>query len=226
MAEGAQRAPFVPHAEWILTLNQTAGRGRRGRVWEMPAGNFAATLVLRLPELGIAAAQRSFVAALALETALRAVGTPETRLALKWPNDVLLDGRKLAGILLETAADAVLLVGIGVNLTAAPSPERLEPGALPPIALADLLAPPAPEAFLDHLAPAFARWDGVLRDQGFGPIRQAWLARAAGLGQMVTARLGQETLRGRFETLDDSGQIVLDTATGPRRIAAAEIFFD
>lgn len=230
MAEAARRRAGLAGPAWILALRQTAARGRRGRPWVDPGGNFAATLVMSPPGDAGAAAQRSFVAALALDAALVAVGVAPGRLALKWPNDVLLDGGKLAGILLEAAGQGGrvehLAIGIGVNLAAAPPAASLEPGALPPVALAPATGlHVAPEAFLDALAPAYARFEARLVAEGFAPIRAAWLARAARIGQSVTARTARETLHGRFATIDAAGALVLETEAGRRTVTAADIFF-
>jgi BirA family biotin operon repressor/biotin-[acetyl-CoA-carboxylase] ligase len=223
MEEAARRADALARPSWIMAARQTAARGRRGRTWEMPLGNFAATLVMRPAGGPAEAALRSFAAALALHEACTAATGDASRFALKWPNDVLMDGRKLAGILLERRAET-LLVGIGVNLATAPAREALEPGAVPPAALAEAGARIAPAAFLDLLAPAFARHEAVLSSQGFEPVRAAWLARAARLGQRITARTGAETLEGRFETVDAAGHLVLATEHGRRAVAAAEVF--
>lgn len=227
--EAARRFATLPGPTWISATTQTAARGRRGRAWVGPSGNFAATLVLplHLPET---AALRSFVAALALHQALVALtGRPEA-FALKWPNDVLLHGGKLAGILLESLSVqgriAGLAIGIGVNLAQAPDAAALEPGATPPVALAlELGTAVAPEAFLEALAPAYAHWEAQFATWGFAPIREAWLARAARLGAPITARLPTEELTGTFRTVDETGHLVLDTPHGPRRIAAGDIFF-
>ncbi|MBK5928772.1 biotin--[acetyl-CoA-carboxylase] ligase [Rhodobaculum claviforme] len=224
MAEAAARAPARP--TWILALRQTAGRGRRGRVWVDPGGNFAATLALPLRAPAPQAALYSFVAALALHDALSGLVAPD-RLALKWPNDVLLDDGKLSGILLESmgqgAAVTRLAIGIGVNLAAAPPPE---PEAVPPVSLLGATGHTVmAEAFLDRLAPAFAARQAQFQAAGFGPIRAEWLARAARLGQRVTARTTRETLSGVFETLDPGGALVLATAQGRRLVPAGEVFF-
>lgn len=224
MAEARRRAAETPGDFWVHALTQTAGTGRRGRRWESPRGNFSASLLLRPGEPPERMALRSFVAALALDEALSATtGRPEW-FALKWPNDVLLRGRKLAGILLESMEDA-LIVGIGVNLVAAPPPEALEPGAVPPAALAETGTRIAPRDFLGLLAPAFAAWETRLRTYGFGPVREAWLARAARLGEPIVARLPGEEIAGVFSAVDDAGRLVLETARGRRAIAAGEVFF-
>jgi BirA family biotin operon repressor/biotin-[acetyl-CoA-carboxylase] ligase len=230
-AEAARLAPSLTGPCWILASEQTGGRGRRGRAWASPPGNFHATLALPPPPGGPqAAALRSFVAALALREALAEVAGSPAPFALKWPNDVLCNGGKVAGILLEGAGEggrvAHLAIGIGVNLIAAPDPEMIEPGAVPPVTLlAETGRRVVPAALLDVLAPAFAHWDAVLERQGFAPLRAEWLAHAARLGERITARTGSTTREGVFETLDDSGALVLRTARGRETVPAAEIFF-
>lgn len=196
----------------------------------MPAGNFGATLVMRPSGTPQEAAQRSFVAALALADALALVAGPGVAITLKWPNDVLLNGGKIAGILLESAgqggAVSHLAIGIGVNLAEAPPAAALEPGAHPPVSLlgeTGIRIPP--EEFLAPLANAFARWERQLRIYGFGPIRTAWLARAARIGQRITARTGTDAIEGTFETLAEDGALILVTAQGRRAIPAADVYF-
>lgn len=229
-AEAARRAPGLTGPCWILASEQTGGRGRRGRAWASPRGNFHATLALPPPGNPQAAALRSFVAALALREALAEVTGSPAPFALKWPNDVLCNGGKLAGILLESAGEggrvAHLSVGIGVNLIAAPDPEMIEPGALRPVTLlAETGRRVEPADLLDALAPAFAQWDALLEAQGFAPLRAEWLAHAARLGERITARTGTETREGIFETLDETGALVLRTPRGREAVPAAEIFF-
>ena len=231
MAEAARRAEAgVPGPEWTMALMQTAARGRRGRAWAMPAGNFAASLLMRPRGSPADAALRSFVASLALREAFIAAGCEAGRIALKWPNDGLLNGGKVAGILLESAGDgrggvSHLVVGVGVNLAAAPDPSQVEPGAVTPVSLkAETGIDIAPEAFLDLLAPAFGRFERQFATYGFAPIRTAWLQGAARLGETITARLPCVEVSGVFRDVDDSGNFVMETATGRRAIAAAEIF--
>ena len=229
-AEAARVARFLTEPTWIMAHIQTAARGRRGRAWEMPPGNFAATLLMRPDGLPAVVALRSFVAALALYDACVALCGRPDRFALKWPNDLLLNGGKLAGILLESAGRpggvSHLAVGIGVNLAAVPDLGALEPGAVPPVSLqAETGVAVTPEDFLAALAPAFARWEAILATEGFAPIRAAWLARAARLGERLIARTGTATYDGRFEGIDDRGALVLVTADGRKVIAAADVFF-
>ncbi len=230
MAEAARRAPMLTAPTWICALEQSAARGRRGRVWVNPQGNFAASLVLRPEGAAAQAALRSFVAALALRDALAAVtGRPEA-LGLKWPNDVLLNGGKLAGILLESTGQGgridTLIIGIGVNLVAAPTATEVEPGAVAPVSLlGETGVSITPEDFLSHLAPAYDRWERAFATHGFAPIRTAWLQGATRLGETLTARMPRDEITGTFTDVDSDGQLVLETGQGPRRIAAADIFF-
>jgi BirA family transcriptional regulator, biotin operon repressor / biotin---[acetyl-CoA-carboxylase] ligase len=232
--EAARIAGGLGGPEWILAHRQIAGRGRRGRVWNDPAGNFAATLVMFPKGDPGQAALRSFVAALALFDACVALTGRSAGFALKWPNDVLLNGGKLAGILLESAglaqrrgrAVSHLSIGIGVNLVAAPSVDDVETGALRPVSLlSETGIGVAAEEFLDALASAFAKYEDQFTTFGFDPIRAAWLDRAARLGQQITARTGNSEVTGTFETVDVRGNLVLLTPKGRVSIPAADVFF-
>ncbi|WP_374634805.1 biotin--[acetyl-CoA-carboxylase] ligase [Paracoccus sp. (in: a-proteobacteria)] len=229
-AEALRLAPGLSGPAWIMAREQTAARGRRGRGWATQGGNFAGTLILR-PKGGPAgAAQFSFVAALALYDALADACGPAARLAIKWPNDVLLNGGKVAGILLESAgagaAVQAVAVGIGVNLAVAPETATLEPGAVTPVSVRGETGHTVPpEEFLDLLAVAFARWQAQLDTFGFAPIRNAWLARAARLGEPIIARAGGTESHGIFEGIDDSGALILKTPSGRQIIPAADVYF-
>ena len=229
-AEAARIAQDLSGPEWILALRQTAGRGRRGRAWNNPEGNFSATLVLRPTESPEVVALRSFVAALALYDALvSATGRAEI-FSLKWPNDVLLNGGKLAGILLESSGFggklAHFAIGIGVNLISAPDMHEVEEGAARPVSLmSEAGVQVMPEEFLNLLAPAYARYEAQFVTYGFAPIRTAWLDRAARLGEVIKARTTRESHEGTFETVDAAGNLVLSTAKSRIAIPAAEVFF-
>lgn len=225
MSEAGRISNELSGPTWILALQQTAARGRRGRAWVHPAGNFSASLIFR-PEGPVEArAQRSFIAALALRDTLIAVSGRAEGWALKWPNDVLLHGGKLAGILLESTGDN-LVIGIGVNLVAAPGRDVVEPDALTPVSLLGKTGlNVTPEQFLDLLAPAFAHWEGQFTTFGFDPIRREWLRNAARLGDVITARTGSSEITGTFETIDEQGVLVLKAADGYHKIAAADVFF-
>lgn len=227
-AEAMRLAPSLTGPAWVMARRQEAGRGRRGRAWSDPPGNFAATLVLRPDGRPGDIALLSFVASLALYDALVALCGPQLRLGLKWPNDVLLNGGKLSGILLESTGHsgriAALAIGIGVNLAAAP--DAVEKGAMRPVSLqGETAMTVTPDELLDALAPAFDRWWRELRADGFGPVRRAWLSRAVRLGETITARAGTHTTEGRFEGIDESGALLLLTKQGRVAIPAADVYF-
>jgi len=214
---------------WVLAGTQTAGRGRRARAWASPLGNFHATLTFRPEGPPAHVALTSFAAALALRDALVELTRLSQPFTLKWPNDVLLNGGKLAGILLEStsrgATVAHLAIGFGVNLMAAPDPALLDPDAVAPVTLLQQTGLRlAPETLLDHLAPAFARRAAQLAD-GFAQTRDDWLAHAAHLGQPIRARTARDTHHGTFETIDQTGALILRTPGGLIAISAAEVFF-
>ncbi|MEY8830636.1 biotin--[acetyl-CoA-carboxylase] ligase [Sedimentitalea sp. XS_ASV28] len=228
--EAARIAPELAGPEWIMAHRQTAARGRRGRAWSNPEGNLAATLVLFPQEPPAVAALRSFVASLALFDACVAVCGRNEGFELKWPNDVLLNGGKLAGILLESSGRGPrighLAIGIGVNLVDAPSSEMVEPGAVPPVSLLSSTgARVDAETFLTFLAAAYARHETAFTAYGFEPIRTAWLNRAARLGEVITARTGNSETTGTFQTVDAQGNLVLNTSRGRVTIPAADVYF-
>ena len=223
-------APTLTAPAWILAGEQTAGRGRRARIWASPRGNFHATYVMKPSEGLDVIVLRSFAAALALREAFIAVTGLPNAFALKWPNDVLLNGGKIAGILLESAgagkSASYLAIGMGVNLIAAPDAAQVEPGALAPVSLlAETGYRIAPETFLNHLAPAYARWEACFTAQGFDPLRAEWLSHATRLGETIRARTGNATHEGRFETIDNTGALILHTSSGRMAIPAADVFF-
>lgn len=225
LSEAARRAPGVAVPLWILAQEQTAARGRRGRSWTTPKGNFASTLIMRRLEAPGTAALRSFVASLALRRAfLRTTGI-EDAFALKWPNDVLLNGGKVAGILLETIGDH-LAIGIGVNLAHAPGADQVEKGAVRPVSLVgETGVVVSPVRFLDALAAEYAALETQFQTYGFAPIRSAWLANAARLGEEIIARTTRDETRGVFEDIDEAGNLILRTPKGRVKITAADVFF-
>ena len=193
-------------------------------------GNFHGTLVLKPFEPPETVALRSFAAALALRDAFVQLTNLPQGFALKWPNDVLCNGGKIAGILLESqglnGSDPTLCIGIGVNLIAAPDASQVEPGAVPPVSLLQETGLKiTPQTFLDALAPAYAAWEATFTTEGFAPLRTAWLSHAARLGQPIRARTGTETREGTFETIDATGNLILRTQAGTLAIPAAEVFF-
>lgn len=212
---------------WVMARSQTAGRGRRARVWASPIGNLYATHVLHPTEPPAIMALRSFAAALALHGAIHA--TTGAVAALKWPNDVLIDGGKVAGILLEATTrqgKACLAIGFGVNLISAPDPTQIETGASLPISIQAATGKIiSPEDFLTALSQAYAAQEVLFQSHGFAPLRSAWLRHAARMGQVIRARTGQATYVGVFDTIDEAGNLILITTAGRMAIPAADVFF-
>jgi BirA family transcriptional regulator, biotin operon repressor / biotin---[acetyl-CoA-carboxylase] ligase len=220
-AEAGETGPL-----WISARRQTAGRGRRGRAWESGEGNLSATLLTTTQRPPAEAAQISFIAALAASDLLRAY-VPADRVRVKWPNDVLIDGLKVTGILVESGqrreGGLWLAVGIGINLAKAP---RAAERPATSLAAATLAPPIDPEMALEGLAAAVADWLAVWNERGFSAIAEAWTARAYGLGQKCTARLAAETIEGVAEGLDADGALRLRLADRSlRRITAGDVFF-
>ena len=216
----------APEGTVVWARVQRAGRGRRGRSWVSPPGNLYFSVILRPACEARSVAQLSFVAALAVLDLVD--GLVPDRARCKWPNDVLVDGGKVAGILLESAlgpggrVDWVVL-GIGVNLASHPGIE----GPIPSASLADAGAMTlAPEEALPPVLAALARRRREWETQGFAAVRSAWLARAHGLGGPVTVANGERRLTGIFEGLDEGGALVLAQPGGERlSIAAGDVFF-
>lgn len=224
--EAARRAAKGDHGPlWLWATEQTAGRGRQGREWISQPGNLYATLLLPVNDDPAKAALYSFVASLAVADTLGVLAVGSAKVALKWPNDALLDGRKVAGVLLESGVGEPgrwLSIGIGINLVSAPADTRW-----PATSVAEATGKKASdaEAVLNVLAAGMAVRVRQFTEKGFESIRTEWLARAARLNETIEARLPAETVTGRFETLDEDGAMVLQTETGLRRIHAADVYF-
>ena len=213
---------------WLIARRQTAGRGRRGRAWVSSAGNLHATYVFATSHRPQDIALLGFAAGLAIAETLEAFGAraPAT---LKWPNDVLIGGAKVAGILLDSGALSAgagtwAALAFGVNLAVAP--QALDQ---PTISLRDALGPdartPEPLEFFAALRPRLEAWAGRLVSEGFEPLRQTWLARAHGLGQTARVMQGAEALTGQLAGLSPRGELELETSSGLRLIAAGDVYF-
>ncbi len=206
---------------------QRRGRGRRGQRWASPLGNLYFSLILRPERPPIEAAQLSFVAALGLADALDALVPPRGEIAFKWPNDVLLNGRKVAGILLESATTTPerldwLVLGVGVNVASAP-----ETAAFPATSLrAEGCAPATAGGVLEAFSRRFLARSEAWRAHGFAPVRKAWLERASGVGEEVTVRLESDVCCGRFADLDGVGALIVELPGGGRRaVSAGDVYF-
>jgi len=216
-------AEAAPDGLAVLAQQQTAGRGTNGRTWQSPSGNLHLSVLLRPVEPVRTAAQWSLLAAVALADALAAYLPEAPGLSLKWPNDVLWHGRKLAGILTESAARAdgmldYLVIGFGVNLAVAPAVADRATACL-----AESAAPPDPETFARALLAALASWRGVRARDGFAAVRAAWLARGPATDTELQLRLGSATRAGRFAGLAPDGSLLLATEGGVRAFASGEV---
>ncbi|MGZ8388455.1 MAG: biotin--[acetyl-CoA-carboxylase] ligase [Rhodoplanes sp.] len=209
---------------WVTAQTQTAGRGRRGRTWTSEPGNLHASLLLADPAPLLRVAQCSFVAALAVrDTVCDVAPGLAALLSLKWPNDVLCEGRKLAGILIEGEGSNPLMVAIGIGINC-----RHHPGdaAYPATDLgAQGVEATAAEAFAAlsrRMAQRLASWNGGAR---FADIRAAWLAHGPAPGAGLRVRLADGDVTGSFETIDEDGNLVLmEVGGGRRKITAGDVF--
>ena len=222
--ESARLAANTFSPLWILANEQSEGVGRRGRAWSSQRGNFSATLLMPIFEGLSTVALHSFVASLALRDALVYITDAPEKFDLKWPNDVLMEGGKVAGILLETCGinSSHLSIGIGVNLAILPELDKVEEGSTPPRCLNGIIEP---SNFLKILAHFFSIREIQFKSYGFASIRTDWLQNAARLGEIITARLSNNEITGIFETVDEQGGVVLQAGDTRHVIHAADIFF-
>ncbi|MBN3866615.1 biotin--[acetyl-CoA-carboxylase] ligase [Gluconobacter kondonii] len=199
----------------VQAFSQTAGRGTRGRTWTDPGENLAISLLFRPADPATFIAALPFLTAVALyETATHFCPSPVGPMPfmVKWPNDLLLDGRKMAGVLIETGGPQGrpwVVVGIGANLTQAPEipGRRLA-------ALSEKTAAPSAKAFGEILVAQIERWTTILTAQGFAPIRAAWLARAHPVGSRLAVQGCETYITGSFSGLDAQGRLLLTLPNG------------
>ena len=204
--------PAAREGDWLVAREQRAGKGRQGREWISPAGNFYGSTIVELRPGDPQPQTLSLAAGLALIEALD-VAAPAQPLTLKWPNDLLLMGKKLAGILLERSGDRVV-IGFGVNLASAPE--------LPDRPCASLSGRIAPEAFAPLLAGSFARLLELWRGSDALALAQAWLMRAHPVGTSLTVHSsGEEKVSGRFDGIEPDGALRLRTLDGALEIVRA-----
>ena len=209
----------APEGLWLRADGQTGGRGRQGRSWVSPPGNLHASTLVRRIAGDPPAPSLAMVAAVALDALLQGWIEPG-RLSIKWPNDLLVDGAKISGILLEGAGDAVV-VGIGVNLAHHPDlPDR------PATSLAALgLSPPDPADFAEELAASFAAWLERWRGEGLGAVLARWQARAHAPGTALRVQAPDGVLEGLYDGLEADGALRLRGADGRMHVVhAGDIF--
>ncbi len=213
-----------PGRSWFVAHAQTAGRGRHGRTWISPPGNLYASLLLLDAAPIDVAPQLGFVAGVALARALRALVAEDARLKLKWPNDILFDGAKLGGILLEATGLPIgglaSVIGIGVNCNSYPRDLGYPATAL---SESGTVAATPQEVFL-RLSGEIADWLGIFSaGRGFGAIRREWLALAGGIGEQIKVATPARHFEGRFETIDASGRLLLQNEAGVVAIDAGDV---
>ena len=200
--------------DWLVALRQVAGRGRQGRAWQSLEGNFFGSTLVKVRPDDPPAPSLALAAGLALVEAID-IAAPRRGLMLKWPNDVMVDGAKLAGILLERADDRIV-AGFGVNLAAAPTLEGR--------ATADLAGTIVPQAFAPLLAASFARLLEGWRAAQPEAFARAWLARAHPVGTPLAAHTGKnELVSGTFAGIEPDGALRLDVAGDVQVIRAGDV---
>ena len=219
---------------WFVTTEQTAGRGRRQRSWSAPRGNLASSVLEVMDVAPAVAATLGFAFGLAHETALRRVsmeanlrlaGSDQLNYLLKWPNDILVRKQKLCGLLVEAEAvngGLAVVAGIGTNIVAAP-----EGTPTPAVSLSALGVQISAEELFSALSDAWVEFRGIWdKGRGFAEIRRLWLERAAGLGERVAINTGTVTVEGTFDTIDETGCLIVRTAEGRRMpVTAGEVYF-
>jgi BirA family biotin operon repressor/biotin-[acetyl-CoA-carboxylase] ligase len=208
----------APHGTVVHADEQTAGRGRLAHTWFSPPGNLYISILLRTGVPAARSAELGFLASLAVADTVEALLPRQTRALLKWPNDVLISGGKIAGILLEQAADATI-VGIGLNVLQAPSTAAYKTTTV--VANGGIASVDgARDILLDRLGQHLSAW----RAGGFGPVRDEWLGRSYPIGAAIKANAGGQPVAGEFAGLDLDGALLLDTPNGRQRIVAGDIF--
>jgi BirA family biotin operon repressor/biotin-[acetyl-CoA-carboxylase] ligase len=210
-AEGA------PHGTVVHADEQTAGRGRLAHTWFSPPGNLYLSILLRTGQPAARTAELSFLASLAVADTVEALLPRRTRTLLKWPNDVLVSGAKIAGILLEQA-DGATIMGIGLNVLQAPSTAAYKATTI--VANGGIASVDgARDILLERLGRHLSAW----RTNGFAPIRDQWLGRSYPIGAVIRANAGGHPIAGEFAGLDLDGALLLDTPSGLQRIVAGDI---
>lgn len=204
-------ALFCPPGTVVMAETQTAGRGRYGRTWQSPKGNLYMSLVL--PDLGKNNLAIPFLTAVAVADSLPGFG-----ITLKWPNDVLLSGKKLAGILIEKGVDK-LVVGIGVNVMTSP-----EEGVLYPTA--NLAGRLRPMTLAKRILLQYNTLLELLDKKGFKEIRKRWLSYATGLHKNISIHLADMELKGIFKGIDAKGALLLKQKSGTRTLNVGDVFFN
>ena len=216
----------APDGTLIWAREQKLGRGRRGKVWDSPRGNLYLSLILR-PEIPLSnATQLSFVAALALYDTLGNIGPAGHQVHCKWPNDILLNNKKVAGILIETEGRFAkdfpnwLILGLGLNIEWHPKNKELNATSLKFEGWETTV-----EDALQGFSRSFLSWTNKWLDDGFRPIRENWLWRSIGKGSLIKVNIGDRILEGIFQDIDKDGALLLNQNGVVKRITTGDVFF-
>ena len=228
-SEALKLAESTDKPTFVVAKKQTNGRGRIDRSWSDPSGNFSGSILIKIDEDLQNLALRSFVAALSVFDAIDQKIGKKHELLIKWPNDLLLNGKKICGILLETrnfGTVSALVIGIGVNLLSSPNLDKnqniiIKPGSI----LAETGVKLDPIDFSELIADQYVLREKQFRTMGFSKIRKIWMDRATKLGKRITARTPNFEYHGIFDSVDEKGQLVIIDNGEKKKIAAAEIFF-
>lgn len=214
----------APNGSVVLAREQTGGKGRQGRLWSSPPGNLYASLIMRDLPMDRPVAQLSFVTALAMGEAIASFLPQAGDLKLKWPNDILVGGAKICGILLESRSRDLswVVIGTGVNIASHPTDAPYPVTSLERECGMKI----APEALLARYLESFSGWYDRWRREGFAPVRANWLNAAFGVGKDITVRTLKETLEGRFADMDADGALILELTGGATKtVTAGDVFF-
>jgi BirA family biotin operon repressor/biotin-[acetyl-CoA-carboxylase] ligase len=211
----------------VWAASQTAGRGRGGRTWASPPGNLYISVLIPMPDAMAQAPQLGFVTALAVRDAILDLprhNAPPPPVKLKWPNDVLVDGKKCSGILLEAVSVPAgggdwLIIGIGLNL----KPTEVSDAGYPICSLAVYGVDATPIQALNLVIRDLHMWIERWRKDGFGPIKAAWMESGPAMGENLSVRLPEGSAAGVFAGLDEDGALLLDSAGNRRRVVAGDV---
>jgi BirA family biotin operon repressor/biotin-[acetyl-CoA-carboxylase] ligase len=207
----------APHGTVIHADEQTAGRGRLTHTWFSPPGNLYLSILLRTGQPPTRTAELSFLAAIAVADTVETLLPRQIRSMLKWPNDVLVNGAKIAGILVEQVDEATI-IGIGLNVLQAPSNSAYKTTTI--VANGGIASVDgARDILLGRFGVHLAEW----QSGGFAPIRELWLDRSYPIGAAIRANAGGQAVSGHFAGLDEDGALLLDTPEGRQRVVAGEI---
>ena len=231
-AEGKRLAFITESDTWIFTHKQTDGRGSRGREWFSGELDFTASFLFYPGGSMRSLAQRTFTASLALFDALVYSGVKPHKLTLKWPNDVLLNSKKVSGVLLETCRDPrsermALVIGIGINLFSCPGPTGEQELNKMATTLKSVLADKTPTArvMLTYLANSLQFWEKVYRDEGFLYVKDAWLNLSYPLGSQVKVKVKGKEYKGYFEGVSENGSFLLKSNDTISKLSIGDVFF-